>query len=288
MNIPNLTKAIEVGITAGVNEWEDSKVHASDLSKVIEGEGCKRQLWLRTHGFAKKPLSLGQRIMFSNAYSIHERVPEWLKAGFDADWRVKEVETEIEGQEGTGRLDILVEHIPSGEIIVVDVKSVRGKAFDYLTKPKVPNVVQLQTYLRAKGAKIGILLYIDREGQNGTREFTVLRDDAFIGLLWQQANEVVSLKDPPPVLEPELEVKALKTKTNVKLKMPWHCSYCPFLDISCDGALGKSARDLTGEAIGNTIIFNGPTPAPILMSKIKEMYRNKSKVSAQAPAYEEG
>lgn len=61
--------------------------------------------------------------------------------------------------------------------LVVDIKTWRGIAFRYLAEPKRPHVVQLQTYVMLRNAAGGLLLYVDRDGENATRQFHVQRDD---------------------------------------------------------------------------------------------------------------
>jgi hypothetical protein len=46
----------------------------------------------------------------------------------------------------------------------------------------------------------------------------------------------------PPLMKPQVRVKELKGPNSVYLEEPWQCSYCPFRDISCKGAISNMYR----------------------------------------------
>lgn len=256
VNAPNLLDAVELSLRSRDlasgeqrevslpivrHAWDGSKLHASDLGLLDPEDGCPRQLWGRVHGWRAQSTGLGKLLMFDNAYGVHERVAWHLAHGLPAQgWEVIEVEEAIEA-EGEGRLDVLIEYRRKGGFegdevlavtrVVVDIKSVRGAAFSYLFKAKQPHVWQVQAYVRAKQAAYGILLYVDREGQNGMKQFNVGGDTDGTAERWALGRAVVELPEAPPML-PEKGVGELH----------WRCTYCNFLDVSCPSAIPPEGR----------------------------------------------
>lgn len=233
--------------------WNDAEVHPSDLWHTLPpgpNAGCPRQLWLRTHGAERRPATPGQLLMLRFAHRIHE----WLGAELElartaaqvaqfyeghhnesfrhlADWRLLgvEVTADDDGAE-EGRLDALLEHPEEGRL-VLDFKSMRGRAFQYLDGPKPGHVLQVQSYMRRKDARQGVLLYVDREGQNFMVQYGPLeRDDAAVATAWAQARAIVALPTPPPAIAPKAGRKGAPEE-------PWVCTYCPHYKASCEGAV---------------------------------------------------
>lgn len=231
MNPPNLVASLEKAIKAEPDGWRKDLLHVSDTRHALRGEGCPRQLWLRVHGARENDERLGTSLMFDHGKRIHERVCGLLECGLKrSGWKVEATERSVVPElmkSGLGiergRLDIELVH-RKGARAIVDLKTVRGRAFRYLKEPKRPHVVQLQTYMRLRGAPSGVLLYLDREGQNAARQFYVERDDDTVERAASVCRAIVSRKEPPPPLT--LEKRG---------KLPWQCSYCPFKGVSCDG-----------------------------------------------------
>ncbi|MGH7574050.1 MAG: ArdC-like ssDNA-binding domain-containing protein [Longimicrobiales bacterium] len=146
-------------------------------------------------------------------------------------WRVRTVERSVRCELETsglgihhGTLDLELEH-ENGTRLVVDMKTQRGRAFRFmLERPKRSHVVQLQTYMFARDADAGLLLYVDREGQNATKQFVVERDDATVQRAARVITSIAARKDVPLPLVRERGKKP-----------PWQCNYCPYLSASCNG-----------------------------------------------------
>jgi CRISPR/Cas system-associated exonuclease Cas4 (RecB family) len=232
----NIYEAIERGIPKlKSHEWESDKLHISDLG--VPCDGCPRQLWLRLHGAKARPLRLGELLMFDAGQRIHDRMVEILKAG-GVDVIDSEQPTQIDGI--TGRYDVKIR--VDGKIIIVDFKTVRGAAFQYLIEPKPSNVAQVLGYATAENADGAALIYIDREGQNGVRVFEIARDDDDVYANIAKLKAIAS-GDIPPILSPILDQVERKQFTTIYVKQPWNCDYCRYQDEACAGALPPKLRE---------------------------------------------
>lgn len=232
----NICKALEKGIPLlKTTEWKNDRMHISDLGTVIDG--CPRQLWLRLQGAEKRPNKLGEEMMFDAGNRIHDRMVAALTLG-GLDVVDSERETSFMGM--TGRYDVKLRD--GKDIVIADFKTVRGAAFGYLNEPKPSHVAQVLGYVAAEDAARGMIIYVDREGQNGVRVFDLDRnDDEVIGMA-EKLKEIAK-GDKPPILQPVTKIEKRKAFDTVYLKMPWNCDYCRYIDISCDGALPKDMRD---------------------------------------------
>lgn len=236
MNVPDLpaffSRCIEREESEGY-PWDETRVHSSDLGVAI-GEACPRQLWLRVRQAPRKPDSAGKRLMFLKANAIHKLLAGWMEQHLGElcpGWRVVAVEELVEN-EGTGRLDVLIEQqlAERPTRVVVDFKSMRGAAFKFLDGPKPAHVIQVQDYIRAKDAVCGVIVYTDREGQNGQRQYVVPRADAIVQRAWMEALHYAEMPDPAPKIAPKVVRGGGK-------ELPWQCTYCGHFSVSCNGAL---------------------------------------------------
>lgn len=243
-NVLNLERAIDEAIRKQPDEWDDTRIHASDLAVAIEDAGdkkCARQLWLRLHGAEKRERSPGQLLMLRHGTRIHEDMEELIREALPDGWSIAGREMAVEMLGITGRYDFELVG-PDDQTVDVDIKTVRGNWFRYANTERPANVMQLRFYLSATGADYGILLYVDREGQNGCRQFVVERDDDAIVEAAGMAKCIAKMIPPPPVMPPNIKIQRNKGPDSVKVKLPWQCDYCDYLDVSCPGALEKADR----------------------------------------------
>lgn len=244
IQVPNLPAALEAGLAAMPDEWDDSVVHVSDLSVALEGEGCPRQLWLRLGGAKRKPLTAGQMLMFDHGHRIHERLVELIAQGLEPGWYIHSVETPVElPGPVTGRYDTVLEG-PEDTMIVVDFKTLRGRAFGYLNEARPAHALQVQGYGFGTNASGGLVFYVDREGQNAARQFFIPRNDQAVEDALRIVLAIAGSDTCPPILEPRLLITRNKGPDSVKIAQPWQCDYCQYLDVSCKGALPKKQREL--------------------------------------------
>lgn len=232
------------------HEWDQSSIHVTDLAVALpidDGGACPRSLWLRVHGAERKEQTLGKRLMFDNAHSIHERVAEFLRLGLPEEWVIEAIEESVSDKlprKMKGRLDLKLRNTKTGVVLILDIKTVRGAAFKWLTKAKPSHIIQVQAYIMAAKADGGIIIYLDREGQNAALQFSVPRADARVIDAMARTHLVVDAPEPPPVLKPSVNRKEYKTMDSFYVNLPFQCGYCDMLDVSCKGALPPEQRDM--------------------------------------------
>ena len=253
MKIPPLTQAVEIGLQlADDNSRDNSVLHVTDLAVSI-GEGCPRQLWLKLKGADKKKLTAGQLLMFWHGKRIHVDLVDLLRAGLPAEWEIVGVEAPMVFDEIHGTADVVLKNTLTHEIIVADFKTMRGRGFYFLNdEPKPAHKLQVQSYgygldvTRQYDADGGMVLYVDREGQNAFQQFPVARDDNAVKEAIIEAKMIRDMPKAPDILNPVVKQgKATKTKgIPVNVVMPWMCDYCDYINVSCPGALPYSFRDM--------------------------------------------
>ncbi len=242
MNLPDIPAIVERSLLAEPDTWEESVIHATDLAVSLPGDDgkCARQLWLRLRGAEKRERHRGELLMLDHGTQIHERILPLIEDGLPESWVIAGVEEAVEWMGVTGRYDLRL--MSSEGSVIVDFKTVRGRAFQYMDGPRPANELQVQFYMLASGADAGVLLYIDREGQNYMRQYPVQPDDQAVVRAVEVARYIESSEIPPTILRPKLIINKNKGPDSVKLSMPWQCDYCDYLDLACDGALDPDYR----------------------------------------------
>jgi hypothetical protein len=239
----DLIAAVESGLTRG-DDWGRDTLHVTDLRHALPGEGCPRQLWLRLNNAEARRHSLGELLRFDRGHYFHEWMTEVLNAGLPKGWAVKLVEQSLTGllpHNIRGTLDVLLEGPDT--VRVLDFKTVRGRAFNFLDEPKPAHALQVRTYAMAIDAEGADVLYIDREGTNGVRAFSVERDDQQVRDCIARTVAIAEAGEPEPVLGAVLGVRENKGPDSVYLNEPWQCQYCEYRDVSCPGALPREQRE---------------------------------------------
>ena len=254
MKVPLLTQALEIGLElAEAKNRDNSVLHVTDLSATLPNEGCPRQLWLRLKGADKKKPTAGQLLMFWHGKRIHEDLAELIRRGLPWEWEIIGIEVPMEFDEIQGTADIVFSNTAAHEIIVADFKTIRGRGFYFLSdEPKPAHALQVQTYCyglektRPYTIDGGLVLYVDREGQNAFQQFVVKRDDDAVKEAIVEAKRIRNMPKAPDILNPVAKQgKATKTKgIPITVAMPWMCDYCDYCDISCTGALPYSFRNM--------------------------------------------
>jgi CRISPR/Cas system-associated exonuclease Cas4 (RecB family) len=259
MKVPNLVQALDMGLQ--VIEAEDnrdnSRLHVTDLAATIPGEGCPRQLWLQLRGSPKRTKTAGQLLMLRNAKRIHDDLTEIFKKGLPREWDIVGVETKLEFDGIIGTADLFVRNAQSGQHIVIDYKTSRGRAFYYLSqdnKPKPAHELQVRTYMYGASrmwpnmniCDTGLVYHVDREGQNASLQFPVTRNDEAVKQAIAEAKEIVAMEKIPDMIEPVIklgkETKTLGVPVNIALS--WMCDYCDYRDVSCHSPLIYDHRSL--------------------------------------------
>lgn len=225
-------------------DFDPTVIHVSDYSVGLEGgnQKCPKQLWLRLNGAEKKPPTLGEKIMFDHGLRIQIRFSYLIGLGLPEDWSIGGILTTYHH---SAESDLVLSG-PDGDYIV-EVKTLRGRAFDYLEEPRESHILQCRGYMHEADTDLGCVLYIDREGQNQPVQFPVSRDDDMVEECQSVAHRIANLEMEPDST-PDVEVKISENKTvddSVKVSEPWQCQYCDYKGYSCSGTLDCS-EELSG------------------------------------------
>lgn len=204
---------------------------------------CARQLKLKLAKAPKREKSYNELLMLMHGNIVHGEAVKYIEIGLDNYWEIVGVEESVQGLGLRGRYDMKIEG-QRGEQVIIDFKTSRGKNFDYLDRDgcKPEPKAQVRGYIQIDQADFGVVFYIDREGQNGIREFPVMPNkvDPLIKIL-----KFIKEND-QPILKPNIRVRKNKSDNSIYISQPWQCNYCDFLDVSCPSALKPSWRNITG------------------------------------------
>lgn len=261
----NLTGVLAQGIKT-TSHWAEQKKHVSDLGVspdiATEDRKCPRQFWLRYNGKAADETTPGQQLMFSQGHALEERVIEYIENGIRYNDEIRLIATQMDVSPGlpgtfTGRLDLLLN--TGNSFWVVDIKTRRGNAFRYSNDIRPADKYQIGGYihgLRMMGinAEGGIVLEVDREGQNFARNFNFDYTQELkyqIENTFQYVDEVSRSPAPPSVMPPKIKINENKGDDSVVADNPWQCRYCDFRPISCPGAIPPEYDDDLGKVIGH-------------------------------------
>jgi len=253
---------------------DDTVLHISDLGYAYDL--CPRQLWLKLHGAERKKHHYGKDIMFMRGDIVHIETAQILQYGLDDYWTIKGVEVPVKLFENVvGRTDMILQG-REGEKIIVDFKTSRGGNFNYLDAegPGEEKKAQVRGYCNAINADYGILFFIDREGQNGVRQYLVESDIVQLENDYLKVQKIIIKEH--DVLKPKLNIKINKGDNSIYLNHPWQCNYCDYLDVSCPGALPEEYRNIKGivakeDKEGNIYPYDeNYKPLMKLIKKLKE------------------
>ena len=219
-------------------EYDDSIVHTSDISVVLEGQEkkCHRELWYRLNGYPKKPNTLGEKIMFDHGLRIQVRFSYLMALGLPEGYSIDGIMVIIDQ---SSESDLVISG-PIGDI-VVEIKTARGQAFRFMDGPRERHVLQCSDYMELKGTELGAVLYIDREGQNPPVQFNVTPDLEKVYRGRKLAKEIARKTKESDV--PKMDTARVKIRQNksaddaVYIDQPWQCEYCKYRGITCSGII---------------------------------------------------
>ncbi len=244
-----LVADIERAITVAVKRdscGRKGKLYVSDLKYGLplpEDGDCPKKLWGILRGEKQSPKTPGVDLMLHAGDRLHKQVGEWLKHNLTGGWKVVQIEQSLEVEGLRGRLDILLENGDLHLTAVLDIKTKRGAAFSYLHEPKAADVIQVQAYVRGKDANFGLLLYVDREGQNWLKIFVVPRNDVAVINYADDVKEIrrkAQAGEPVEGMEPMLVRKKNKGPDSLTVKWPWQVTWCPLEKCHCKARISKS------------------------------------------------
>lgn len=242
-------------LTQESESWaKDMKIWPSDLGLALgpEHDGCPVSFWHDCRNAERKPIPPGVMLMFRIGDLVEQYLIELLeKYGPAHGWEVVSSQERAEAFGISGRSDVILRHIESGYTVVVDVKSKRGNAFQYLNDPKPGNVLQVQHYIAGHDADAGGLLYADREGQNFVKFFDIPRQDERPEKAVQVLEEIRDADAPPPTIPLRLARRKNKGADSLYLNVPWQITWCKLKDCACAKALPGSVPDKIVAKVGN-------------------------------------
>lgn len=233
-------------------DWDESKVHLSDYrySLAPDEGGCERQLVHRFRGDERNPPTLWERMMWDQGFALQVRFSWLISKGLPDFWTIYGVEVDLsEGLPGdhVGSCDLVLIGEGGQSVLGIEVKTQRGRAFQYMDGPRESHVLQATTELYALNRIFPDatveqrIVYLDREGQNAPRVFPVAPDEERVEEAARFADGVRERAgddgEPPEPLAPKIEVRENKGPDSTYLKEPWMCAYCSYKGRSCPGAL---------------------------------------------------
>lgn len=243
-------------LNAEGRDWNESSVHVSDYAVALpeDDRKCQRQLKLRTEGAEAEEQPVWEHVMFSQGNAMETRCAWWLSLGLPDCWSLYDIQHDLrEGlPEGhAGVCDIILQH-DDGRLLVVEVKTSRGRAFQYREEAKPSHDLQASTYREAlsnmhpKAEVDATIIYLDREGQNPPDQYEATMSASEVYEAAQLAEDIVNGERAPEMQTASVEVRRNKGDDSYYVDNPWQCDYCEYRDVSCPGALPDA---LTGQGI---------------------------------------
>ncbi|MBW2671955.1 MAG: hypothetical protein JRD89_00900 [Deltaproteobacteria bacterium] len=153
---------------------------------------------------ARREFPIDKLLLFKAGDQAHwfvRSVLKWAGLLVDAERSISIVDPETD-VEIRGRLDdVLVMETGEGQA-VVEVKSVARYGLKYISGPKDPHVMQITPYVRVVSARLGYLVYLERDSY-ASKTFRVDYDPAVLKAALARAVEVDRCieRGEPPVAE---------------------------------------------------------------------------------------
>ena len=220
-------------------EYFGDGLHASSIGY------CKRRTVFEYFGFKKRVLPLTTLTTFARGNDVHHEVEAMLRQAK----LFKPLHIELDISDGLpdgvkGKLDYIVEHIPTGIIILGDIKSANPKQFDgykagYIKLPKQANMNQVSIYAGACD-KLGIkydalsVTYLDKGGTDEPQMF-----------FFSKSLEADFLVEQDLAVIEKYKKDKITPEYHLSSKEAWKCHkvnkfgedkiYCDFYNIVCKG-----------------------------------------------------
>ena len=221
---------------------EESKKHSGGKFYPSSVGMCSRKVVYQMSGYPRPPMDGRVLLILENGTTFHERMENVMeKAGIliAPELSIKSQELNI-----SGRSDAIIKnHLPhevsdeivkladpegkvvyegpESEILIVELKSINKRGFDWLTKKnehKEEHELQLQLYMYLTGIKQGILLYECKDNQS-LAEFYIKYDQQKVDYI---VNKIKNINK-------HVEEGTLPQREYVKTD--FQCRYCDYADI---------------------------------------------------------
>ena len=161
------------------------------------GTPCDRALYLDYHGMLpSEDIDGSKQRIFDHGHATESRYfGYFLRMGL---FKAREVRVVASDPPISGRADFILTK-PSGDYIIVELKTINDNGFENLMEAKDTHYVQLQIYLSILEINDGIVLYENKNNQK-LKEFYIKRDEDF----WKEkiverCHRIQNMTEPPEI-----------------------------------------------------------------------------------------
>lgn len=184
--------------------------YASGINK------CPRQMFFDFKKAPKKDLDANILRLFELGNRVHQMIVDAMVSAKDIE--VIAAEINIPPQElVSGRVDAIIKI--EDELIVLDIKSINGRAFGYLKEAKEDHILQIQLYLYYYKIQKGMLLYVDKDTLR-MKEYIVEYDETVVKNLLEEL----------AILRKQIENNEVPERLS-NYPTFWKCKYCAYRRI---------------------------------------------------------
>lgn len=196
----------------------EGKLFPTDLGLVRGDGGCERAFWYKLRDEPTKSLPTDRKLKMMVGDALEDMVITMLTRTLPLQgWRVigTQVYAAVPGTTG-GKIDILIQHMETGEKVVIDVKATQSKSANFL--PKKGHKLQVQGYMKGLDVQQGYLLYVFYDMDLEPQSYRITRDDNAVISASNDLNALAEGPEPGPA------------------KKAWQVQYCDLETCRCKGA----------------------------------------------------
>ena len=216
---------------SNTDDYYENGLHCSKLG------WCVRSEVMSYYNFPKKPVNLQTKLTFMRGNFYHELVYKWLEWSDRFNIISKELTiSHILPEPYRGKYDVYVCDNETNFKILSDIKTANSNMFKKygLSLPKEDNIKQITAYYKARteeGSSIPDLLLVMyfSSGSDHPQFYFVepYKDiDNELHKYIKAVNKYKKTKELPTRLDDVLDKS-----------QAWQCSYCDFINISCEGLI---------------------------------------------------
>jgi len=210
------------------DDYYENGLHCSKLG------WCVRSEVMSYYNFPKKPVNLQTKLTFMRGNFYHELVYKWLEWSKRFELLLKEVTVKNLPKPYRGKLDVYFIDNKTNLRILTDIKTANSNQFKKYGSflPKIDNIKQLTAYSKIPFDIDLLLMMYFSSGSDHPQFYFVepYKDIDFeMNKYIKAVKDYKKTKELPPRLDEVLDKD-----------MKWQCSYCDFINISCEGLLKEA------------------------------------------------
>ncbi len=215
---------------SNTDDYFENGLHCSKLG------WCVRSEVMSYFNFPKKPINLQTKLTFMRGNFYHELVYEWLRWSNWYDLIEHEMTvTDTLPEPYRGSYDAMFEISENKYRVLIDIKTANSNMFKKygISLPKEDNIKQLTAYhngLIKQNYKIDLLLMMYFSSGSDHPQFYFIEPYKDIDIEMNKYIKAVKHYEKTKELPPRLDIDLDKDKS-------WQCSYCDFINISCEGLI---------------------------------------------------